>query len=102
MGSTIIQVPSGLGLTDVRGGAGRIAHVMQAVEARDEIVRPAGTVLCQPHLEARVGRYTLRLGVRPRLGDRTGMKNRNRQTGSSGTLSPSGRWTTMAAAEVGN
>ena len=63
----------------VRGGAGQITHARpgspMSFEARDETQHPAGIVLCQTHLEARLGRSSrarepapaLRFGHRARM-----------------------------------
>jgi hypothetical protein len=51
-----------------------LAHVMQAVEARDESQYPAGIALCQTHLEAHLGRSSRRVSLRPRFGHRARMK----------------------------
>jgi hypothetical protein len=58
----------------MRRGTGWVTHVVQAVEAGDEIVLLAGVVLRQAHLKAGVGRYSMGLGVGLRLRDRTRMK----------------------------
>ena len=75
MGSTTIQVPSGFSAcADMRGRAGRVAHVVQAVEAGHEVEVRARELLGLGDLEARAAGDAMLLRMRPRLLDRAGVE----------------------------
>ena len=69
MGEGLDQHEGAVGVerpADMGGGALGVAHVVQAVEAGDEVVVVAGIVLGEPDLEAGV-RCPMRHGLRPRM-----------------------------------
>src|SRR5690606_19633534 len=82
----VLQAVTGYGLDDHPGpirlqrfanvgcSTGRIAHVMQAIEARDEVEILAREILRKSHLEPRIIRDAVRFGMGARILDRARME----------------------------